>query len=723
MPCRLAIRTGYDLLPKRTRCCVPLPRRLPDRDASAVRLKVPQASPLRGPVSVSARSEALTLLMLGLHRVASELQQPRAHWQRRASSPAPRLHSPRRSPAVRLSRRQGGVSIPASASGTARVAKSSAEAHSLCGRRQHLLAGRRAGDIQSAMCSSSKVWPWVWLSDTAPLSLLVTTFKSGCGLQEPTVSLQQLCSSQDVLELIAKHLPLKGFAALAATCRALRDAVALVSAATWRHSARREHVPQHPVHRAACVVEYLRTQHRVHSNIAANSCTAQELATAEGVISPDLSQHATLASSREARSPLALAQQARAVLTCSCTQGIDLVITDLATGATLHRLLLPPGAAECHPTHVLWTADCHLLAVRLGEAWGLQQDPDPPGPDYLDPEGAGLALADLRTGSCTTVELPSQQRLLEADYMPRCSAWSSTGHLLVLQASTGEAGRDGAEPPAMLVVYDARGSVVASTTAPMPGDEKHAGLITPSQLVWSPDGQLSAASLGGDMAMQFTPLCIWHPFASEQALLEVDVQADVVLELVFSPCSSLLLVQMDKSKYWLCDVYGNVVDKHAGEKQGFSPCVAWGLSGVVTTGERHHKQEAGAEFRPADTTMHWRRVQQGCLQPPFTTWESISGRPHSSPACISHDGSHCAVVIHTTQQRDGVYVETCLLQVVSSGGVSLQQSIALPEWRRLAEVEPDTEGPFCRIQWAADGTQLVCSAWDGRQHVRVTFIG
>ena len=417
----------------------------------------------------------------------------------------------------------------------------------------------------------------------------------------------------------------------------------------------------------------------------------------------------------------------------SCVQDVHLVVTDLASGAEAHRLLMPAGAANCPPTHVLWSADGHLLAVRLGDAWGLEEDPVAPFPGQQSPEGAGIALADLRTGTCVRVELPSQQRLLDAMHLPCCSAWSSTGHLLVLQANSdereeasGSEDNDASPLPAMLAVYDAHGSVVASISAPQPGvEEESGGLVPPSQLVWAPSGQLAAISLGGFVPMQFTPLCIWHPFTTGEALLEVDVQVEQVQKLLWSPCSSMLLVQMDLKDFWLCDVYGNVTDTHTGDKQVLWPRVAWGLSGVVILGEKHHTQEAGTDFKPWGTAMHWRSVQQGCLQPPFTAWELSSSGPNGSPACISPDGSHCAIVTHTLQrsaQGVSVYVEPCL-HVISSGGIWLQQSIALPEWRRLAEAQPITyiQGLYCRIQWAADGSELICSAMDGRQHVRVSF--
>ena len=103
-----------------------------------------------------------------------------------------------------------------------------------------------------------------------------------------------------------QHLELHSFAALASASRALRNAVVLLTEEDWQGAARLTHSAEHPVHRAACVAEYLRTQHSVHANIAASRCTTQELVTAEGVISPDLTQHATLATSSEVFSPLVL---------------------------------------------------------------------------------------------------------------------------------------------------------------------------------------------------------------------------------------------------------------------------------------------------------------------------------------------------------------------------------------------------------------------------------
>ena len=109
-----------------------------------------------------------------------------------------------------------------------------------------------------------------------------------------TTTLASLCSSsQDAAELVLQHVTLRDLAALAATCRTLHATVASLEA-VWHAAAARQHVPQHPVLQAACVQTFLRTQHRVSSNIAAGRCSVREVSTAQGVLSPDRQRHATL---------------------------------------------------------------------------------------------------------------------------------------------------------------------------------------------------------------------------------------------------------------------------------------------------------------------------------------------------------------------------------------------------------------------------------------------
>ena len=115
-------------------------------------------------------------------------------------------------------------------------------------------------------------------------------------VQMPESGLNTLLCRQDLAEQVAKRLPLRSLAALAATSRALCQAVALLTEETWQRSAQTVHPREHPVHRAACVRDYRRSQHTLHTTLAAGSWKQEEAVTAPGVLSANLKLHATLIS-------------------------------------------------------------------------------------------------------------------------------------------------------------------------------------------------------------------------------------------------------------------------------------------------------------------------------------------------------------------------------------------------------------------------------------------
>ena len=103
-------------------------------------------------------------------------------------------------------------------------------------------------------------------------------------------------SSQDFAELLCCYLSPRSLAALSATSRDLRAAVARLSEEVWQQTAGHSHPPGHPVLQAPCVRSYLRQQQITHVNIASQRCTVQKLVTSgdSGRLSPDFSKHADL---------------------------------------------------------------------------------------------------------------------------------------------------------------------------------------------------------------------------------------------------------------------------------------------------------------------------------------------------------------------------------------------------------------------------------------------
>ena len=495
------------------------------------------------------------------------------------------------------------------------------------------------------------------------------------GTMQPSVLqlngfVELLSGCRDAAELILRRLPLQGLAAVSATCKGLR---ASVPEAVWQHAARLEYPCAHPVLKATSVPAYLRRQHSTHAAIDAGRFTLREVHTKEGILSADFQQHATMVQS-EGR--------------------VELVVTQLLSGATLHSVRLPEGLPYLHRLwFVQYSPGGGTLAILYGGEWAARHNQD-----WLRdvPLGtSGLVLASLQTGLCQTVVLPPQLRLLQAGLRPWFSGWSSeTVCLAVLHIQA-----DGA---AVISVYDAPSArKVASIEAPDVIFRLTSTRLDTCRLVWSPCGQIY--KLPGS-----TFLHLWRPFASSAGWQSMEVGWTRDLQdLQWSPCSSMLLLSNSEPERYcvLCDTHGHVQRQALTHSQQE---LTWGLSGILSLDERRCSE---LDDWSLVQKVLWSSVVDLTLQPPYLT-VCTAPRDMDDQPSISPDGRHCACITKEVRQVsvDSITHLNPCLQLISSESGTVFQHFLSPL--------PHSWVEYHSIQWSEDGSQLICSFWYPHPHAQ-----
>ena len=549
--------------------------------------------------------------------------------------------------------------------------------------------------------------------------------------------MEQLCNrSQDAVELVLNRLPARSLAGLASASCALRSLVAALPPAVWRQAALADYPAQHPVQRAACTLMYLRRQNIVHASIASGSPTTSTLLTGEGAVADDLRLHASLDLRQKVCTPslslsLSLTQPARAFTmglteSGSAVQRSFLRISELATGQTVQRLRLPDSLDYCRPQDLLFSPDGQTVIVRYGCAWALElfllavRDVDVEAP-------AGLVFASLQDASCKLVELPSQEAFLQAGHPAQC-AMSSAGSLIVLHVDEAD--------DVSLSVYDAAGSVTASVLY-IPYDHlTDSQNLHRSDLIWSPDAQSVAFHLAGHPSFNVTRLCFWRPGSTAQDSfdcidLTVPMAGNGAGRLVWSPCSSKLLVQFDPCNSMIVSRDGDTITDQA--VRGGHMCPVWGVSALCSLGSIREEKTHLRSLLMVARQLRWFTAQGGDFQPPFAA-VGFSGRvSEMQPVAVSPDGSHAAFVSWdlALDLPDNHALLRPRLEIVSATGRRcLQLPLAVPPTDRFWSLVSNPERLYTiacptwasyTMRWAADGSALLCSFTTGEQHLLVTF--
>ena len=203
------------------------------------------------------------------------------------------------------------------------------------------------------------------------------------------------------------------------------------------------HPAEDPLHHAFCILDSLRLQHRVRSNIRQGAVQQSSFQHPAGVASLQRNQHASLD-----------------MVGDLCF----LVIRVLSSGALLHRWPLPERLLRVHEQP--WSWGSQALAI----------------PCNVEAFQAAVLLVNPADGRCT---------VLEGFF--RLSSWSSTGLLLVQAPDRGEdyaSTSDEEEPdPQPMSAIDAAGTVVCT-----------ASLFLPCSILvvqWSPDGRIALLHCSG----------------------------------------------------------------------------------------------------------------------------------------------------------------------------------------------------------------------------------
>ena len=304
---------------------------------------------------------------------------------------------------------------------------------------------------------------------------------------------------EDTTLAVLCRLPVRTLAALSATCRGLREAVARMPDALWQAGsaskaafcpltarfslscllqahARSEHPACHPIWGAADVRAYLRRRHQVSVNLErGRGFAAQYVPRYLGVLSPDGAKTARLA------------------------RGSKVEICDASTGELLQQWALPhvPGP-YCRPLTWKWATSCRHLMVHFGKNWGYQIEDE--SYDNRDDsnlgQGLGAVFVDCDSGQSAVIiysELTERDGLVVEFRPSKClialcppdspsnsPSDSSLGSPInSLLDSTPDGSSDGAGHR-VISVLDSQGTLVASTPSPTP---------VPADFAWCPAGE------------------------------------------------------------------------------------------------------------------------------------------------------------------------------------------------------------------------------------------
>ena len=417
----------------------------------------------------------------------------------------------------------------------------------------------------------------------------------------PATLLQLFSDHADAAELVLGQLVPKRLAGLSATCCSLHTSVTGAKAA-WQRAARRELPPHHPGLQAPCVRAYLLRQHTAAANIRLARCTAWEVACPEGALAPDLTMHATL---QQVQALACACYRVTAHLISSCTHGAQLAIRAMPGCQTLRVIDLPEGPAPCRPQDLLWAPDSCSLVIRAGGAWALlpgQRSSLFGSLNEVASEEAGLVFVSLQTGGCWVVALPLQGDLLRDGRPPWCYEWSSKGYLPVLQLD-GQGQRS-------LCLYNSSGSLIGQITAV---DLQGCTQLQPNLISWSPDGLIACFHVEWteESRSDRTWLWLWRPFQSASQLQGIKIEWPFSERLLcWSPCSSMVLLQADPGRSFICHV-----DGHVGWQDGPERVLEWTMTGVLSHGIGRSVSSSSVMRSKGCISMRWHRVS--CSEPGY----------------------------------------------------------------------------------------------------------
>ena len=438
----------------------------------------------------------------------------------------------------------------------------------------------------------------------------------------------------------------------------------------------------------------MRRLRRARESISAGRATARTGAAGRASTSPDLALSATL----EYASDEDDEEDCERVFLC---------VAPLLGGARLQRIPLEEFVRKpyCPSSHLLWAPTSPVIVVRFGDEWDSF-------PDKVFVEeygGSGMIFVDLTTGSLSSVYFPSQKGLLDCR-QGICSDWSSDSHLLIRHADE--------EDETTLSVYSSEGSLAASIGVyelEEGGDnEQHFGWEerAAGQASWAPSAEVVAFHLP-------TQACVmlWEPFSGadpERLDLEQQSGSGPVVEVVWSPCSSQLLVQRSRGPAAICSLEGDLTVLHAVSVQHH--WVTWGpVSGIVSLCAP--LKQAGRKVHVGYRRLAWRQGQQVREHAsPSSTRDRVYDlqQPARAP-----DGTHYAAVSWRVVQHSSelwVLDQPCVEILSYLGGSLMRQPVAC--WRPSYKGEhPDS----CQIStaWSPDGCSLLVTS--DKQHMLLTF--
>ena len=407
---------------------------------------------------------------------------------------------------------------------------------------------------------------------------------------------------------------------------------------------------------------------------------------------------------------------------------MHLSITALATGAERQRIRLPKGLDYCRPKELMWLPGGQSLVLLCGCAWAL-------GPlqgelraaDRSAP--ADLLFVDLRASSCTHVKLPPQRRLLLTGHPVHCAV-SCDDRVVVLHTSrTAEA---------CLSIFTSSGSPGASTAVFPLNLLAESDSLQPSHLIWAPSCETVAFILATTDTTEARTLCVWRPSASEADSLNSfelshGLEPDGAGQLLFSPCSSRLLVQFNSTIAVLWCIEDNeevVVPQLRGHA-----CSAWSMSALVSLCPVGEEQSLRSSKIMVGRGLRWSEVQDDEVQPCLSI-DLRSRVTELSAATCSPDGLHCAVVswrlqVGASRKKQRALKDPRLELVSATAGRLFWVPLGtVPEDRtwiatakgREGKVMADPTWTSYHLQWAPDGSALRCSFHSGEEHLLVSFV-
>ena len=223
--------------------------------------------------------------------------------------------------------------------------------------------------------------------------------------------------------------------------------------------------------------------------------------------------------------------------------------------------------------------------------------------------------------------------------------------------------------------------------------------LQPNLVSWSPDGLIACFHVEWteESRSDRTWLWLWRPFQSAIQLQGIKIEWPFSERLVWSPCSSMVLLQADPGRSFICHV-----DGHVGWQDGPERVLEWTMTGVLS-----HGIGRSVSFGDEEQGLYQHAVAQGQLQ---------RARLLSGLGCTSSVSRPLHALASSPDAAHIVSLARSRLDVYSAAAGCMVQLPVLPA-KRAGLLSGYT------ARWTPDGSGLVCShPAAGSHHLFVSFV-